>query len=328
MKKHLSLLSIILGVALLAWGTAQNAQTNLFDLKKSQQELEIMKGILGTTLSFVAREIQNRSTGASAQGDVLIGSRIGLPDVSAFYLYGQGAAFIVPLSNLRFAMFKGNRYALARPYDDLNGLTAAYESQQALQSMLTAQPGMNLASDELVAHSHELEELAREQAEVTAALAGEKASTGVGIAQAPVPKTPKAPMAAATPATSPVPTKAATTQERREEMKKKLFEAQEKVKQRQQEFEAQQKKFMESLGEVKVYLIEALATHGDSLTHVKPNEYINLILTVDGFASYYGTSGTRMQREIISVQKSTIADFKASKITMDQFKQRVLQYGN
>jgi len=329
MKKHLSLMSIILGVALLAWGMAQNTQMSLFDLKKSQQELEIMKGILGTTLSFVAREIQNRTAGASAREEDVFRSQVGFSDVSAFYLYGQGAVFVVPLSNLRFAMFKGNRYALARgSYDDWSNLAAAYDSEAALHSELAAQAGMNLATAELDEQSRQLEELAREQADMAAALAGQKITSSTGIAQTLAPKTPKAPTAAPAPVTSPLPPKAALTQERKEEMKKKLAEAQEKVKQRRQEIEAQQKKFMESLGEVKGYLVEALASHGDSLTHVKPNEYINLILTSDGFASFISTSGTRMQREIISVQKSTITDFKAGKMTMDQFKQKVLQYGN
>lgn len=328
MKRYLSILSMILGVALLAWGTAQSTQTSPFDLKRSQQELEIMKGILGTTLSFAAQEIRNRAAGASAHERDVSRSRIGFTGVNAFYLYGQGAVFVVPLSNLRFAMFRGSRYAMAGPYGEWNELSAAYDAEVALQSVLETEAGMSLATAQLDEHSRQLEELAREQAEIAAALAEQKISSSTGVAQPAVPKSPRPPAAAPAPVTAPAAPKADLTPERREEIKKKLAQAQEKVKQRRQEFEAQNKKFMESLGEVKGYLVEALANHGDSLTHVKPNEYINLILTSDGYASFADTAGGRMQRDVISVQKSTITDFKTGKITMDQFKQKVLQYGS
>jgi hypothetical protein len=50
---------LALGLSLLLWRQAvPSSQTQLFDSKKSQQELEIMKGILRTTLDFAAKELQ------------------------------------------------------------------------------------------------------------------------------------------------------------------------------------------------------------------------------------------------------------------------------
>ncbi|HTY63879.1 MAG TPA: hypothetical protein VMG30_16650, partial [Acidobacteriota bacterium] len=83
-------------------------------------------------------------------------------------------------------------------------------------------------------------------------------------------------------------------------------------------------KFLESLKEIRVYLIEALANYGDSLTQVKPGEYVNLILYTDAFDS--DTSKMKTRHDIISAQKSWITDYKAGRITLDNFKQKVLQY--
>ena len=50
------------------------------------------------------------------------------------------------------------------------------------------------------------------------------------------------------------------------------------MKQRGEEDEARQAKFRESLSQLKAFLMEAMANHGDSLTVVKPSEYVNLVI--------------------------------------------------
>ena len=110
-------------------------------------------------------------------------------------------------------------------------------------------------------------------------------------------------------------------------MRKRLAEAQEAVKQRQEEFEKQREKLTQAVSQVKVHLIEALANYGDSLTIVKPNEYITLILSGDDSSFLFaGLEESRAARNIISVQKSAITDYKAGRISLDAFKQKVLQY--
>ena len=112
-------------------------------------------------------------------------------------------------------------------------------------------------------------------------------------------------------------------------MRRRLADAQEKVKKRREEFEAQRQKLLQSLSEIKVYLIEALANHGDSLTFLKPNEYINIILTTDeGFPIFPDEGESRALREVVSVQKSVVSDYKGGRLNLDAFKQKVLQYSN
>ena len=103
------------------------------------------------------------------------------------------------------------------------------------------------------------------------------------------------------------------------------------MKVRREETEKQNQKLQELLTQLKGYLIEALANYGDSLTVVKPNEYINLVITTDtdSYVLLNGSAeigGSRSAREIISVQRSVITDYKAGRITLDGFKQKVLQY--
>ncbi len=110
-------------------------------------------------------------------------------------------------------------------------------------------------------------------------------------------------------------------------MRKRLAEAQEKVRQHREQSEQERQKLMEAVTQAKVYLIEALANHGDSLTTVKSNEYINLVITTDGGNMVFaGSAESAPRREVISVQKSVITDYKAGRLSLDAFKQKVLQY--
>ena len=146
----------------------------------------------------------------------------------------------------------------------------------------------------------------------------------------PVPPAPAASPVAPAPAAKPAQAKdvpeAATAREK--QLRQKLAELQDRVKQRGEEEEARQAKFRESLSQLKVFLMEAMANHGDSLTVVKPGEYVNLVIVDEANRWFGDDSGDRAQREILSVQKSVITDYKAGKLSLDAFKQKVLNYVN
>jgi hypothetical protein len=139
-------------------------------------------------------------------------------------------------------------------------------------------------------------------------------------AQTPAPSPAAPPDAAA----APNPPQAPQAIRSQEELRKKLADAQERVVKRREELAAKRAKFLEQLAQIKVYLIEAIANHGDSLTHVKPNEYITIIITTDEGDFF----SQRSQREVISVQKSAVMDYKTGKLTLDAFKQKVVNYNN
>ncbi len=280
-------LMLALNLGLVAWTLAQGPRSDLFDQKKVEQEMEIMKGILATTLDFATRELLGGEKGDHSPHAEFIG-QWGISGVSAFYLYGQGATFMIPTSSLRLSRRGGETliaaYELAEPlvlHED-----AMKDYQQALESAAELQ-----------------RDLAEERAEVAALKAQ-----------------------AAAPAPRPEPK--VKTKQSPEEIRKKIAEAQEKVKKRREEAEQRHQKFMEVLAQVKVHLVEALANHGDSLTFVKPNEYINLVLSTDEGAFLLGGQRRGSNREIISIQKSVVSDYKAGRVTLEGLRQKVLQYSN
>ncbi|MGA2261887.1 MAG: hypothetical protein ABSH28_10655 [Acidobacteriota bacterium] len=290
MKKYLA--SVLILTCLGAFSLAQGTKTALFDVTKSQQEMEIMKGILSTTLSFVAQNVQR--VGASTKTATASPRKISpaiapmwrVSNMNAFYLYGQGAVFVMPTSSLRL----GNYDEIIVRADDLN-----LELVAASRAMLTASEKALRGTGQGVG-------------------AGTGSGTGSGVPQAAQPPTPPAPPA--------------PPQVNQEELRKKLAEAQDKVKKSREDSEASRAKFVAMLGEIKGYLIEALANHGDSLTTVKPNEYITLVILTDDFGGdlLRDESGPRTHQEVISVQKSWITDYKAGRLTLDAFKQKALQY--
>ncbi len=255
MKKHLSgvLVMLILGVS--SWGQGTKEP---FDTKKSQEELEIMRGILRTTISFVMENTQKQV------------SPWRFSTLDAFYLAGQGAVFVIPTSN--FA-------TIAIPFGSaqVEELTSMAQRTEEYSKLLKVFKQENATS---------------------------------APPSAPAPPAPPAP------------------QINREELRKKVEESLAKTKKSREEAEARREKFLKNLAEVKTYLIEALANYGDAMTTVKPNEYINLVLMTDDSDGYSpftsGRQGTRAQ--VISAQKSWISDYKSGRLSMENFKQKVLQY--
>ena len=309
MKKTYATLLLVIALGLLPWGATQT-RTDLFDLKKSQQELEIMRGILSTTLGFVMKELRGKDSSAPEPRDDFFHWRF--TNVSAFYLYGQGAIFIIPASSFRsvFSLFdKEGRLWDAQEHEIEAAVTAAETGVQVLAELKETGGVVGGVLGGVVGGV---------PGGVEGGIAGGvKAGTRV---QAPVaPQPPPAPSAAA-------PTPAPKPARSQDEIRKKLFKAQEEVKQRRDQAEAKRAKFLDQLAEIKVYLVEALANHGDSLTHVKPNEYITILITSDEGDMF--KDSTRSHREVLSVQKSAVMDYKAGKLSLDAFKQKVLNYNN
>ena len=310
-------LKIIVVVCVMLWSlnSFQGAQVQPFDLKKCQQELEIMKGILRTTLGFASQELA-----AGLKSDKVetrpgpkrfTFGRTGEFSVGAFYLAGQGAVFTIPTSSVRDMMRarQGNgAFAFASANLKELGLNGEWMEQLGNQlNELNAELKNNFGTD------------------AVAALAA--------VPEPPSPPVPPAPAASpVAPAPAPRPPQARDVPEaaaaRERQLRQKLAELQDKVKQRGEEEEARQAKFRESLSQLKIFLMEAMANHGDSLTVVKPSEYVNLVIIDEGNRWFADDSGDRAQREILSVQKSIITDYKAGKLSLDAFKQKVLNYVN
>ena len=257
-----------------------------------------MKGILSTTLSFVTQSSQKQAPSPWRSSNL-----------NAFYLTGQGAVFMIPTSSIR-------------AWNAVN-LSGGFGSELFRQ-----------ISDEIRADSVEMALQATEAAIRGAARGmgqgtgqGTGRGTAAGAATAAPSATPAQPAPPSPPALPAPPAPPAPPQVNREELRKKVDEYQAKAKKSREEAEASREKFLQNLAEVKVYLIEALANYGDSLTTIRPGEYINLVLITDDFVGYSPFAGRQRARcDVISAQKSWITDYKAGRLNLDGFKQKVLQY--
>jgi hypothetical protein len=293
----------------------QGAQVQPFDLRKCQQELEIMKGILRTTLGFASQELaaglKSEKVETRVAAKRFTFGRTGEFNIGAFYLAGQGAVFTIPTSGVREMMRarEGNLgFAFASANMKEMGLNREWMEQQLGNQIneLNAQIEQNFGFEG-----------------VAAALAATPEPPSP-----PVPPAPAVVPVAPTPAPRPAQASPEAAAAREKQLKQKLAELQDRVKQRGEEDEARQAKFREGLSQLKVFLVEAMANHGDSLTVVKPNEYVNLVIVDEGNRWFGDESGDRGQREILSVQKSVITDYKTGKLTLEAFKQKVLNYAN
>ena len=295
MKKSLFAMSTLLILGLVSWGATQG--TSSINLVKSRQEMEIMKGILETTLNFVFQDLAQRETAGKTETSRRRAYWSGASDIGSFFLQGQGAVFVVSASGLRLRMSDRGEYALLAD-------EARLDAEENLRDAMEAQ------QDALRAMS--------------------EAGFAVGRAAVPAPpaqpQPPQPPQAVPTP---PAPPPVAQSTGKQEDMKKRLFEAQEKVRQRREEVEAERKKLMEYLGVIKGHLVEAIANYGDSMTTVKSGEYINVIIDVDRFGGgrIFGSGDAdQTTYQIITVPKSLINDYKAGKLTLEALKQKVQEY--
>jgi hypothetical protein len=315
MKRNYFVIIAVIGVVLLLLNGSQGAQVQPFDLRKCQQELEVMKGILRTTLGFASQELASSFKSDKVETKTgpkrIAFARSGEFNIGAFYLTGQGAVFTIPTSSVRDLM-------RARKEDLAFSLAADIKGG-----------GWNGAW---------MEQLGNQLNELNAQLQDGFGLDGIpALAAVPAPPVaPQPPVPAVSPASpAPAPKPGQTTDShpatlREKQLRQKLAELQEKVKQRGEEEEARQARFRESLSQLKVFLMEAMANHGDSLSVVKPEEYVNLVLVDEGnrWFGFGDDSGDRAQREILSVQKSVITEYKAGKLSLEAFKQKVLNYVN
>ncbi|MDX1390241.1 MAG: hypothetical protein R3344_13705, partial [Acidobacteriota bacterium] len=115
-----------------------------------------------------------------------------------------------------------------------------------------------------------------------------------------------------------------------EELEKRRAEAEKRRAERERILAEQLAEFESQLAILKTRLIETLGRHGDSLTQVADDEYVTIILAPrSGSLAYFGRQErSAPTREILSVERGTISDYKAGRLSTGAFADRVLQYQN
>ncbi len=255
------------------------AQQPVVDSQKSRQELETMEGILSTTLGYAVKRL---ATTRATEGEKAFRLHaMGGQEVSGYYLYGQGAVFMIPISALqRHKEFAYDFGELTVGVTEMSYLAAA-EATAVLQKV---SPDVAIAGDDA------------EKAEEKALKQPQKAEE-----------------------------RQKELTKNLEKQKEKIQQLQEKAKKRRAEMEESHKQLIARLGQVKVDLKDALARYGDSLSIVKPEESVTIILS-DNRGFRWGDSEGDSICHVLTVKKSLVTDLKAGKITREEFDRRVVDY--
>ncbi len=307
--------------------SAQGGSANI-DTLKVRQEMETMEGILKTSIRFATHSGSNDEFELHGIGQ----------DIRGYFLLGQGAVFIIPV--------------------------APSESRANLDAVLALETSVQAAEKQRVVSEGFLRDIEREVRD--ALREAEFAERGVmrafnmqfeGFAPEPpeppepddapeppalaAPEGPPPPPApgAATPAPTPRQPHARAAAEGRAraaavDAQARLQALQERLAARKADTEKRLKEVEAELSRLREGLVDTLAKHGDSLTILRPEDSITLILSREGsglplgrvFWIGSGSKDDSATTTVLSVKKSSISDYKAGRLSRDQFLQKVLEY--
>ncbi len=267
------------------------------DSSQGEKELAIMKSVISTSIAMTRKSLR-------AEDDESRRGRYGRyemdfdeDNVEAYYLHGQGVIFTIPYPCLA-GRFPGewDQEIDIRLDEIMEG--ALIDREQVAQEVEILMNEVELQRQEL----------------------------GLPHAVPPPPPPPEAPALPEAPE-SPEPDSA----ERKEvlvEIGKNMENSVNKLKLRLKEVReksAEQKEKAEVEREaIKKELINVIAVHGGSLTQVRENEYINLILRDN--CEFFDWGGSNASRTILSVKKSDITAYRSGRIRLDQLKLKFIEY--
>ncbi|RPI25837.1 MAG: hypothetical protein EHM61_13370, partial [Acidobacteria bacterium] len=268
MKRRIVLTSLALLVTFCLTITKPIAQQPIVDSEKSRQELDTMEGILSTTLGYAVKRLGGNEAATERRWVAYGSRRMNVGGVKGYYLYGQGAVFMIPISALQQRAEFGGDFALAMPeFGDISEL-AATEAMAAVE----------IAGEDADKVMEKAEKLKQETGERQK----ERAKN-------------------------------------LEKQKAKIQELRENAKKRKAEMEEKRKELLRRMDEVKVYLKDTLARYGDSLSIVKPEESVSIVLSGEPASFGWESDGDGGVCHVMTVKKSLVTDLKAGKISREDF---------
>jgi hypothetical protein len=287
MRKHFPGFIVILLLGTLSWG--QGTEDSL-DKKRSREEREILQEILITKLSHLSQ-----SPGAPSINYQ--------PDISSFYLPGEGMVFVIS----RF---------------ELHALMSSFPATSP-NSLTELNLKMMMMNNELLSRTNQLVHIMRLSGPATDSVlkksgAGSNTGTSSGSEAGGGSRSGEDPAPA--PPVSQVPP-AKSSAEKISGLEKSIEQLKTNIEATKRQIESiRSQKLSEIIEILRPILIETIANYGDSLSMVRPEESINFVISME--------SMTPKSRFIISASKSWIADYKAGRLTLDAFKKKVVQYND
>jgi DNA-binding transcriptional MerR regulator len=219
-------------------------------------------------------------------------SRWSYTDMITYYLAGQGAMFIIPTSGFRPVQTSSSPFIFIPNGQSLEQLEAVLSTKYTKEATLKL---LEKQTAELEAQMKRLSQNLNSR---------EESPSDQAAKNPPLPPP-------------------SSSQVNREELRKRIEDVQKNLKKSQKAAEDSRENFAKILAEMKVCLIEAVANYGDTMMTVKPDEYINVIFWTENLGSDAGFS---THYDIVSAKKSWISEYKSGELSMDGFKQKILQY--
>lgn len=294
-------------IAVLMVTGALAAQPDI-DSRQAEKELAIMKSVISTSLALLRKDLQAKyEAGAKGEGTsrrhVEYLHEMELSSIEGKYLFGQGVVFTIPYPCL------GDDF----PFE-------VAELEHRLQEMV---------EDQMVDEEYLVEEAEYLAEEAERALRdADLARRDVIIMRSSpsVPEPPEAPEApdAPEPPNPEIPDVPELSPEARARLERTVKDINLKLSVLREESEEQRKMVAEERAAIKEELVKVIATHGDSLTQLKDDQFINLVLRDQ--CGHFGWRSENSEQTILSVRKSDVRAYRTGQLTMDQFKDRVVEY--
>lgn len=269
------------------------------DPVQGEKELEVMKSVISTSLSLAKKSLREEEPQEIRFGRYRRYTTDFNADViEGYYLHGQGVVFTIPYPCLS-GRFPGN-----------------WENEIDIrldEIMEGAEVDRDLVEQEVALLMNEVE-LQRQE---------------LGLLHSvppppPPPSAPPAPEAPESPDPAPAPAAAKEAAEAAKNLEKQVKKIKVRLGEVKEQTEEQKERTAKEREAIKKELIEVVAAHGGSLTQVRENEFINLILRDS--CEPYSWDDSSDARTVLSVKKSDLSAYRSGQITLEQLKSRFIEY--
>jgi hypothetical protein len=273
------------------------------DSRQGGKELEIMKSVISTSLAMTRKDL--RSEEEKGNRNRRYESFLDADAIEGYYLHGQGVVFTIPYPCLA-GNFAGELHELEISLDVINEMDMG-DIDQLVDETAFLESQVELQRHELEMQRHEFH---------------------FNIPSPPRP--PEPPHAPEVPGIEEEQESAeiSRSSERniatQKEVEKRVARIKTNLRKVREESEEQKENADVERKAIKQELINVVAVHGDSLTQVKENEFINLVLR--DRCDRFGWSDEESSQTVLSIRKSDITAYRSGQLTLEQLKSSFVEY--
>lgn len=266
------------------------------DQVQGEKELAVMKSVISTSLSLAKKSLKEEDSSDRRLGRYrMFTTDFDADVIEGYYLHGQGVVFTIPYPCLS-GRFPGN-------WENEIDIRLDEIMEEKLVDSEFIEQEVELLLNEVELQRQEL---------------------GLPHAVPPPPPPPGAPKAPVSPEPAPDPAAEMEAAEAAKNFEKQVSKIKVRLREVKEQTAEQKEKTAKEREAIKKELIDVVAVHGSSLTQVKENEFINLILRDNCEA--FNWNDSEDSRTVLSVKKSDLSAYRSGQITKEQLKSRFIEY--